>query len=1014
MRSSKKWISIAAILIACVISHIACSPVTPERTEKPDKKATDGDVCIDLVINRMPTKLDYNEGERFKPTGLLFDAVYENGFDEDKNLTGGDLDGWNPSRPLTASDTKVKLIFEGFEKEIDIRVKPKTLLGVEITREPDIRSYSLGDKLDLSGLVVKASYEEGDNLNELNYVITDGDGKEYKNGDVLDTPSNNLKLTVSVTSGETTFSDEFVISVYSGLSVQAEDYVDANAEKPTDRSYTVITGKKVSEVVKTDATFTGTGYIGSIDKGTKIEFNIYSEYEILNADLVLIASSTCQGNGKMEDMKVNDMFKASINGEEIYLDDDIIIEGKPYPEAGSGGNKWTNWADVPFGKIDIEPGFSKVLVECIGAVRDTSNYPRTPNIDRLDIRVGDESGEVTRGDYCTDITIKTMPKTEYKEGASFDPTGIVFDAVYRNGYDGDVDLGADKITVITNGPLTADTTEVTVKFKNHEHKIAVTVVPKQLVSIEIARLPDIISYPAGGGTFSSAGLRVTAVYDNDTDEENVQGYVITDAEGNVCTSETVFTEAGEVVLTVSLTVGEITKTATFTVTVFDGITVQAEAILASGDPVPTDASYTVLSGAGKTNAASGSGAGCVDSLAIAKDGNAASKLEFYVYSQAAMQNAEIAFTMSSTNKSDRNTSVMGDMQFNRMFKVTVGEGDGAKVLSIGDGVIVKGREVPNGASPWFLWTDVVVGRTDIAQGFNKITLDCIGEIVGDDGYTRVANVDCLTLRPSGVDISSKALQSVEIVENPTYVYYGAGATFTHSGLRVKAVYDGATVDNAFDYFIKDADGNRYGMGDALGSDKRDLELFVEMTDFAGTVKKAPFTVHVNSGNAIKVEAEAFLASGAEAPTDASYTAIKGKYKKETGKGVDKTDIIGDFTKNDTVLDFYVYSDKAVKGAQIVLTAASLIRDKTNNCTKDSPFNAIFSLAINDVTVKVGDDVVIAGRASNGDSLWFCWTENNIVKLDLRAGMNKITFKCIGTIMDDMARTTNVDKLEVRF
>ncbi len=132
-------------------------------------------------------------------------------------------------------------------------------------------------------------------------------------------------------------------------------------------------------------------------------------------------------------------------------------------------------------------------------MRDTSNYPRTPNIDRLDIRVGDESGEVTRGDYCTDITIKTMPKTEYKEGASFDPTGIVFDAVYRNGYDGDVDLGADKITVITNGPLTADTTEVTVKFKNHEHKIAVTVVPKQLVSIEIARLPDIISYPAGGG-----------------------------------------------------------------------------------------------------------------------------------------------------------------------------------------------------------------------------------------------------------------------------------------------------------------------------------------------------------------------------------------------------------------------------------------------------------------------------------------------------------------------------------
>lgn len=183
MRSIKRWISIAAILLACVVSLIACASTAPEQTERPAKKVTDGDVCIDLVINKMPTKLDYNEGERFKPTGLLFDAVYENGFDEDKNLTGGDLDGWNPSRPLTASDTKVKLIFEGFEKEIDIRVKPKTLLGVEITREPDIRSYSLGDTLDLSGLVVKASYEEGDNANELNYVITDAGGKEYKNGD---------------------------------------------------------------------------------------------------------------------------------------------------------------------------------------------------------------------------------------------------------------------------------------------------------------------------------------------------------------------------------------------------------------------------------------------------------------------------------------------------------------------------------------------------------------------------------------------------------------------------------------------------------------------------------------------------------------------------------------------------------------------------------------------------------------------------------------------------------------
>ncbi len=234
-------------------------------------------------------------------------------------------------------------------------------------------------------------------------------------------------LTVTVKSGEVSKSDTFPIAVYRGLTIQAEDYFDSSAEgaeRPTDKSYTILRGKAIKELVKTDCTFTGTGYIGNVSRGVEIEFNIYAEEAIENADLVLMASSTCQSKDeqKMDDMQFNLLYRAYIDygdgKEEIYFDNDIVIEGKPYPPANSGGNKWTNWADVPFVRVDLPQGYTKVIVECIDSIKDGKDgSARTPNVDRLDVRAVDGDDEVTRGDYVTAMTIKSNPtKLAYKEG----------------------------------------------------------------------------------------------------------------------------------------------------------------------------------------------------------------------------------------------------------------------------------------------------------------------------------------------------------------------------------------------------------------------------------------------------------------------------------------------------------------------------------------------------------------------------------------------------------------------
>lgn len=88
----------------------------------------------------------------------------------------------------------------------------------------------------------------------------------------------------------------------------------------------------------------------------------------------------------MDDMQFNKCFNVSVEDSLIDIADEVVIKGLEYPQAGSGGNKWTNWADVDVGTINLKKGFNKITLKCIGTVIDSSNYGRTPNIDRLDIR----------------------------------------------------------------------------------------------------------------------------------------------------------------------------------------------------------------------------------------------------------------------------------------------------------------------------------------------------------------------------------------------------------------------------------------------------------------------------------------------------------------------------------------------------------------------------------------------------------------------------------------------------
>lgn len=505
----KKSLFVALMACAMLGSSFLAScnrTMTSEKTSQTSgtKKVTEGDVCTGITIKTMP-KTDYVEGEYFNPSAMVFDATYANGYDgEDaKNLTGGDLDSWTPAGKLKVTDKKATISFDGYKMDIDINVTTRTATEIAILSPVRATSYSIGDVVSFSGLVVGAKYSASDkdytHLDPSQYTITDKDGKVYEDGVTkIETTDSSLELFINAGGKQTSFT----VSVFAGKSIQIEDYVASGEELPTDKSYTTfnsvsdkINNKTVSNpkvILDNNATWTGKGYAGNITVGASIEFAIYSEKAMENVSLVLVAASTNNWNNAtegfkgMRDMQFNQCFSTSFGTDKdkldpIYLSNNTIVPGKEVNPNDKNQSYWTNWANVDLGMFNLQQGFNYLKLDCIGGYKDGTNYyPRVPNIDRLDIKYYDENN-ITQGDVCTNMDITSMPtKLTYTAGEKFDPAGLKFNAAFKNGYAGEdtKNLTENDLNTFTpNRPLETTDKTVTLIYKGFEKTIDIIVNP---------------------------------------------------------------------------------------------------------------------------------------------------------------------------------------------------------------------------------------------------------------------------------------------------------------------------------------------------------------------------------------------------------------------------------------------------------------------------------------------------------------------------------------------------------
>lgn len=125
----------------------------------------------------------------------------------------------------------------------------------------------------------------------------------------------------------------------------------------------------------------------------------------------------------------------------------------------------------------------------------------------------------------TDLKITTAPsKTTYKEGQSFDKTGMIVKATYKNG-----DVKEIKDYTIEDGSnLKANQTKVTIEYADKSVEQKITVTPNPLIEIKITKAPEKIEYVVGQN-FDKTGMVVKGVF-QDGDEEEILDYTIEDGE----------------------------------------------------------------------------------------------------------------------------------------------------------------------------------------------------------------------------------------------------------------------------------------------------------------------------------------------------------------------------------------------------------------------------------------------------------------------------------------------------
>lgn len=152
---------------------------------------------LSIAVTTSPTKTAYIEGDALDLTGMVVTATYSNG--DTANVTSSCAYSPANGATLTSANTSVSISYTegGTTKTTSQNISVKALSSIAITTPPTQVDYTKGDALDLTGMVVTATYDDSSTAD-----VTSLCTFSPANGATLNT--SNTTITASYTAGTTT------------------------------------------------------------------------------------------------------------------------------------------------------------------------------------------------------------------------------------------------------------------------------------------------------------------------------------------------------------------------------------------------------------------------------------------------------------------------------------------------------------------------------------------------------------------------------------------------------------------------------------------------------------------------------------------------------------------------------------------------------------------------------------------------------------------------------------------
>ncbi len=294
---------------------------------------------------------EYTEGETFDKTGMVVTAKYSDG--TSKEVTDYTI---SPEGALGTEDSKVTVSYtEGGvtrTAEVTITVAAKeperVLQSIAVTTPPDKTTYVAGEWFDPTGMVVTATYDNGETAVVDDYTLKPGHGNYVSQALREDDGDDDKEINITYKENDvsvTVKQDITVVPASADNKATLKSGERYEAEYATAIEGTNANGKK--GFMRKDKDCIG----GMAVPGNSVTFTVHSDEakEDVTLTICLAAMNTTTNGSLYEhyDANFDDVYKLSVNGTEVPVGKTFGFEGKK--------DQWFDWATVTVA-IDLKAG----------------------------------------------------------------------------------------------------------------------------------------------------------------------------------------------------------------------------------------------------------------------------------------------------------------------------------------------------------------------------------------------------------------------------------------------------------------------------------------------------------------------------------------------------------------------------------------------------------------------------------------------------------------------------------